>query len=170
MLRLLAILLVVMPVAAMAQADPAEAQIRAVIARWYAELAKKDEGRPWNLVAPGFIDASPYYDHVDTGSRALGPRIYTSLPARALKFAYDIERVRIDPNFARVHVWERGYFYAWAAETSYETAASTTFVLERGADGQWRILAHQSSSQGIPPGKHTVPMPDMRPLHEKSKR
>jgi hypothetical protein len=38
-------------------------------------------------------------------------------------------------------------------------------VLERSAeDGAWRIFAHQSSSQGIPPNKVTDPMPDLRAL------
>ena len=140
--------------------------IRAAVARWYEELAKREKGRIGDLVAPGFIDSSPPWDHVDTGSRALGPRVYTSLPARALKFAYDIDSIRRDSTFARVQVWERGYFYAWAAQKTYERAASTTFVLEREAkDGSWRILAHRSDSIGIPPNKVTDPMPDLRALY-----
>ncbi len=132
---------------------------------WYEELAKKDEGRLWSLVAPGFIDASPHYRYVDTGARNLGPVVYTSLAATALKFAWEIDRVRADSSFARVQVWERGYFYAWAAQQTYERAAATTFILERQEqDGSWLILAHQSSSQGIPPNKITRPMPDLRAL------
>lgn len=149
--------------AAPAAAETPEDGIRATIARWYEELARKDEGRPWSLVTPGFIDASPHYDHIDNGSRALGPRVYTSLRAQAVKFAYDIDSIRRDETFAKVRVWERGYFYAWAAQKTYERAAATTFILERGeADGRWRIAAHQSSSQGIPPNKITDPMPDLR--------
>jgi len=163
-------LLLILPAASPAAAQPSkespEAGIRATIARWYEELAKKEEGRYWSLAAPAFIDASPPYDHVDTGSRALGPPIYTSLPATALKFAYDIDSIRHDSTFAKVQVWERGYFYAWAAQRTYETAAATTFVLERGeTDGRWLILAHQSTSQGIPPNKVTHPMPDLRALY-----
>lgn len=143
-----------------------ETAIRQLIAGWYAELAKKDEGRPFSLTAPGFIDSTPHYRHIDNGSAALGPRVYTSLPAQALKFAYDVERVRINPNFAKVDVWERGYFYAAAAQKTYERAADTVFIVERQEkDGRWLILAHQSGSYGIPPNKITDPMPDLRDLY-----
>ena len=144
----------------------AERKIRDVIDRWYAELLRKEEGRPYLLTAPGFIDASPHYRHVNNGSRALGPRIFTSLAARALKFDHDVESIRADSSFAKVRVWERGYFYAWAAGKTYETAAATTFLLERQADGRWLIIAHESNSEGIPPNKVTDPMPDLRALWE----
>lgn len=144
----------------------AEQEIRSVIARWYEELAKKNDGRPWQLTAPAFIEASPHYRHVDNGSAKLGPRVYTSLPARALKFSYDIDILRIDPNFAKVQVWERGYFYAFAAQKTYEMGQAATFVLERQEkDGRWLILAHRSTSQGIPPNRITDPMPDLRALY-----
>jgi hypothetical protein len=150
---------------ALPPAQSAEAGIRATVARWYEELAKRQEGRYWALTAPGFIDASPHYRYVDTGARKLGPRVYTSLAATALKFAWEIDLVRADASFAKVQVWERGYFYAWAAQQTYERGAATTFLLERReADGAWLILAHQSSSQGIPPNKVTSPMPDLRAL------
>lgn len=139
--------------------------IRVTLARWYEELAKKEEGRLWDIVAPGFIDSSPPWRHLDTGARNLGPRVYTSLPARALRFAWEIDSIRRDSTFARVQVWERGYFYAFAAQKTYESAAATTFVLERlEADGRWLILAHQSGGYGIPPNKITDPMPDLRAL------
>lgn len=141
-----------------------EAPIRATIAGWYAELAKRDEGRPYRHAAPGFIDASPYYAHRNNGSAALGPRYYTSLPAQALRFRYDVESIEADARFAKVRVWERGYFYAAAAQKTYERAAATLFVLEKQQDGRWLILAHQSSSTGIPPNKITDPMPDLRDL------
>ncbi|MEZ0242521.1 MAG: hypothetical protein ACAH11_04050 [Sphingomonas sp.] len=151
------------PVTAMAASS--EQAVRATVSRWYEELAKKDGGRVWDIVAPGFIDASPHYEHIDNGSAALGPRVFTSLAATALRFRYEIDAIRIDANFARVQVWERGYFYAWAAQQTYERAAATTFVLERQEkDGRWLILAHQSSSQGVPPTKITDPMPDLREL------
>jgi hypothetical protein len=150
------------PAAAQVPAPSAEAGIRATLTRWYEELAKRDDGVLWGLVAPSHIDASPHYDHIDNGSRALGPRVYTSLAATAPKFAWEIDAIRRDSAFAKVQVWERGYFYAWAAKQTYERAASTTFVLERReADGRWLILAHQSSSIGIPPNKVTSPMPDL---------
>jgi hypothetical protein len=152
--------------AAPAAAQSPEAGIRTAIAQWYEELAKKEEGRWWALLAPVYIDASPPYDYLRTGSRARAPRVYTSLPAVALKFAYEVDSIRRDSTFARVQVWERGYFYAAAAQQTYESAAATTFVLERSErDGRWLILAHQSTSQGIPPNRITSPMPDLRALY-----
>jgi len=143
----------------------AQTQIRAAIAEWYKELSKKEEGRVDLIVGQPFFDATRHYRHIDTGAAALGPRVYTSLAARALQFSYDIEFMRIDPNFARVGVWERGYFYAFAAQRTYESAADTDFILERQEkDGQWRIVAYRSGSYGIPPGKETDPMPDLRAL------
>ena len=154
------------PAPAPAQSPADEAAIRTTVSRWYEELAKKEDGRYWMLTAPGFIDASPHYRHVNNGSRKLGPRHYTSLSATALKFAWEILSVRADSSFARVQVWERGYFYAAAAQKTYELAASTTFLLERREkDGAWLILAHQSSGQGIPPDRITSPMPDLRALY-----
>lgn len=164
----IAVLLVLLSAPAFAEPGTAseEAAIRKVITRWYEELGKHGKGRVWEITAPGFIDASPHYRHRDTGAASLGPRIYTSLAATALKFAYDVDRVRVDPNFAKVGVWERGYFYAAAAQKTYERAADTTFVLERQEkDGRWLILAHQTSSQGIPPTRITDPMPDLRDLY-----
>jgi hypothetical protein len=161
-LGLLSLAVSATPAAAAPNASP-ETEIRTTIARWYEELARKEQGRVWDLVAPGFIDASPHYAHIDNGSAALGPRVFTSLPARALRFSYEIDAIRVDASFARVQVWERGYFYAWAAQKTYEMAASTTFVLERRKEGgRWLILAHQSTSQGIPPNRVTNPMPDLR--------
>ncbi len=160
-------LLVLLPAAAPPPpSQPAEPAIRATIARWYEELAKREEGRTWDIVTPGFIDSTPPVYHARTRSRALGPRVYVSLPAQALKFAWEVDSIRLDPNFARVEVWERGYFYAWAAQTTYERASSTTFLLERQEkDGRWRIAAHQTGSYGIPPNKITDPMPDLRALY-----
>lgn len=149
-----------------AEAGEPLAAIKAVIAQWYVELGKREEGRTWGLVAPSYIDTSPPVEYLPSRSAALGPRAYTSLAATALKFAYEIDSVRLDPNFAKVWVWERGYFYAFAASETYESAASTLFILERQAeDGRWLILAHQSSSIGIPPNKITDPMPDLSHLY-----
>jgi hypothetical protein len=164
----LAWLLVLLPAAAAAAPppEPAEQAIRATLARWYEELGKREEGRTWDIVGPGFIDSTPPSNHVDNGSRALGPRVYVSLAAQAVKFAWEIDSIRRDPSFAKVQVWERGYFYAFAAQQTYERAAATTFVLERREpDGRWLILAHQSATLGIPPNKITDPMPDLRGLY-----
>lgn len=60
---------------------------------------------------------------------------------------------------------ERGYFYAAAAQVTYESAVSTVFLFEKMDDGRWLILAHDGSSQGIPPNKKTDPMPDLRDLY-----
>ena len=147
-------------------AQSPDAGIRTTIGRWYEELAKRDKGRLNDLVTPAFIEASPPVTYAKTRSRALGPRIYGSLAARALKFSWEIDSVRRDSSFAKVQVWERGYFYAAAAQKTYENAAATTFILEKGEkDGRWRIAAHQSSSYGIPPNKITDPMPDLRDLY-----
>lgn len=165
-LALLFMLFFAEPAIAQAPAASPEAEIRATVARWYEELAKKDEGRMWNLTAPGFIDSSPHIRYANNGSAGLGPPIYTSLPATALKFAYEIERIRRDDIFAKVQVWERGYFYAAAAQKTYEWAVATDFILERQEkDGRWLILAHQSGSYGIPAHKVTNPMPDLRELY-----
>ncbi|HEX8481376.1 MAG TPA: hypothetical protein VF650_05705 [Allosphingosinicella sp.] len=153
-------------VPAAAEAPPASADdgIRAAVGRWYEEVRKKEEGRMWGVVAPGFIDASPPYRFLESKSRNAAPRIYTAMAAQAPKFAWEIDSIRRDSAFAKVQVWERGYYYASAVKRTYERAAATTFVLERSEkDGRWLILAHQSSSQGIPPNKITNPMPDLAP-------
>lgn len=166
LLALLVVLTAPSPAAAQAPRPSAEDGIRATLSRWYDELAKGEEGRLNDLVTPAFIDASPPVSYARTRSRALGPRIYTSLAARALKFAWEIDSVRRDSTFAKVQVWERGYFYASAAQKTYENAAATVFILEKGEkDGRWRIAAHQSSGYGIPPNKITDPMPDLRDLY-----
>ena len=84
---LLAVLAMLFAAPAAAQTD--EAPIRATVARWYVELAKRDEGRTSQVTAPGFIDASPHYRYMDNGSAALGPTKPTtgsmareSMPAR----------------------------------------------------------------------------------------
>ncbi|HEX8468639.1 MAG TPA: hypothetical protein VF620_12630 [Allosphingosinicella sp.] len=162
----LAFLLVLLAPPAAARTPSAEDGIRVTLSRWYEELAKGDKGRPSDLVTPGFIEASPPYRHADNGSRALGPRIYDSLAARALKFAWEMDSIRRDSRFARVEVWERGYFYAYAARRTYENAAAASFILERSEkDGRWRIAAHQSGGYGIPPNKVTEPMPDLSALY-----
>ncbi|HEU0135134.1 MAG TPA: hypothetical protein VFR28_09945 [Allosphingosinicella sp.] len=154
------------PAAGQAPARSAEASIEASVRRWYDELLKKDEARIWTVVAPGYIEASPPYRYPASKSRAATRPVYDSLAATALKFDWEIISVRRDSTFAKVKVWERAYYYAAAAQKTYELAASTTFVLERQEkDGRWMILAHESSTQGIPPNRVTDPMPDLRSLY-----
>ena len=143
-----------------------DSAIRALIDELYVQHRAGRDGHPWRLLAPGAIDASPGYFHVDNGSRALGPRVYDSLAATALKFSHEITRLVRDRRFARVHVWERGYFYASAAQQTYERAGSTIFVLEKQEDGRWLVLAHETSSVGIPPNMKTDPMPDLQDLYD----
>ena len=158
------------PTLAQAPALSDEDDIRTVIGQWYAELAKANKGRTNSIVAPGFIDSTPHYRYINNGSRALGPRVYTHMSLDALKFTYIIDAMRIDPNFARVRVSERGYFYAAAAQVTYERLMDTTFVLERHEkNGQWMILAHQSGSYGISPDQATNLMPDLREFYYATK-
>jgi hypothetical protein len=143
-----------------------EAAIRAVIEAWYKELQNGPERRHWQLYAPAAIDGGPGETEINPHSRARSPTYSNELAARALKFAYDVDALVIDVHFAKVNVWERGYFYAWANQETYENAASAVFVMEKQRDGRWLILAHQANSIGIPETKRTVPLPDMRPLWE----
>jgi hypothetical protein len=149
-----------------------EAAIREVIATWYAELRKRG-GAPAmlgqhtyrGLYAPGAIEGGPHETETNPMSAALSPTVSHELAARALKFSFDVDVLKIDPRFAKAIVWERGYFYAWAAQKTYENAASALFIFEKQEDGRWLILAHQAGSQGIPPSKITDPMPDLRSLY-----
>lgn len=156
-----------------AQASEDEAKVRAVIADWYARVGKQPADRPWSLMAAGSIDGGPGYSEPldrtgpngETSAALRGPWVNNELAARALKFSYDIDVLVVDAHLAKARVWERGYFYAWAAQSTYENAASTLFVFEKQADGAWKILAHEASSQGIPPNKTTHPMPDLRDVY-----
>ena len=150
----------IVPVKAQPRDD--EAIIRGLIDEWYAEHRKGPHGRPHRLHAPGAIDASPGFTYPRSNSAALAKPIYNSLAHRALRFSYEITALKIDPRFARARVWERGYFYAWAAQQTYENAGSAVFVLEKQDDGRWLVLAHQTNTIGIPPNMKTDPMPDLR--------
>lgn len=163
--------LLVYALPAFAQTPDDEAKVRAVIADWYKRVGHAEADAPWMLMAPGAIDGGPGYAEIPYLPRELrsaaaysGPRLNNELASKALKFSYDIDLLKIDPRFARVMVWERGYFYAWAAQQTYENAASAMFVLEKQNDGRWLILAHDARSAGMPPNKETKPMPDLRGL------
>jgi hypothetical protein len=140
-----------------------EAAVRSVVADWYAGL-RRPKRTHWMLYAPGGIDGGPEETELYPDIRARSPTISNELAAKALQFAYDIDAIVVDPHLARVWAWERGYFYAWATDSTYELAASTLFVLERQTDGRWLILAHEARSVGIPSTKRTDPLPDMEPV------
>ncbi|HEX2841283.1 hypothetical protein [Hyphomicrobium sp.] len=168
-----ALFLLVSPVAVAEEphAKSDETAIREVIATWYGELQQRGTapttlGRHGyrNLYAPGAIDGGPHDTETNPKSARLSPTISHELAAQALKFSYEIDVLKIDARFAKAIVWERGYFYAWAAQQTYETAASALFIFERQPEGHWLILAHEANSQGIPPTKRTDPMPDLREL------
>ena len=153
---------------AFAQAADDEAKIRAVIADWYVRVADPDDRSPWSLMAPGGIDAGPGYAEIPYRAREersaaaySGPTINNELVAKAMRFTYDIDRLVLNADLAKVDVWERGYFYAAAAQKTYELAIDTMFVLEKRPNGEWKILLHEGSSQGISPNKITNPMPDL---------
>jgi len=148
---------------------PDETSVRAVITDWYKRISTPKADAPWMIFAPGGVDNGPGYSvpsNLNSGSAALrGPFLNQEMAARALQFAWEIDVLKVDPNFAKVIVWERGYYFAFAAQTTYEIGASTLFLLEKQSDGAWEILLHDTSSQGIPPNKITNPMPDLRALY-----
>ena len=154
---------------AVAQTPEDEAKVRAVIAEWYVRVAAPEKLPPRMLMAPGGVDAGPGYakiPYIPPSQRSAaaydGPTINNELVSKAMRFAYDIDQLVLNADLAKVDVWERGYFFAFAAQKTYERAAEAMFVLEKRPDGSWKILAHQATSQGIPPNKITNPMPDLR--------
>ena len=151
---------------ALAQSPEDEDAVKAVIADWYERVSHKKAAAPWMLLAPGGRDAGPGYSvpaDLHSGSAVIrGPFINHELAARAMKFSYEIDVLKVDPRFAKAIVWERGYFFASAAQKTYENAASTLFLFEKQDDGAWKILLHDANSTGIPPNRITDPMPDLR--------
>lgn len=137
-------------------------QVEGVIAKWYAELQKREEGNAYRLLSPQAI-----VERCECLPPGETPVKHAQLPFRdelaygALKFSYEIEEIRLDRHFARVDVWERGWYYAWAAKTTYENDADTTFVLERDDKGEWKILAFSANSIAVHPKYADDPMPDL---------
>lgn len=165
----LAALAVLTSTHAFAQPANDKARVLAVIADWYDRVRDPEARAPWALMAPGGIDAGPGYAEIPyqppeqrSAAAYSGPRINNEMAAQAMRFAYDIDAVILNADLAKVDVWERGYFYAFAAQKSYERAADAMFVLQKMKTGEWKILAHEATSQGIPPNKITDPMPDLR--------
>ena len=153
---------------AFAQTSDDEAKVRVVIAEWYERVSHAEARQPWLLLAPGGIDAGPGYAEIPYQPREersaaaySDPRINHEMAAQAMAFAYDIDRLILNADLAKVDVWERGYFYAAAAQKTYERAVDAMFVLQKMDTGAWKILAHEATSQGIPPNKITNPMPDL---------
>lgn len=170
MQRLFAFILIFLGAApALAQPVKDEAVVKAVIADWYERVGHFKADAPRVLMAPGGVDEGPGYAvpaDLHSGSAVIrGPYINNELAAKALQFSYEIDVLKVDPRFAKAIVWERGYFYASAAQKTYELAASTIFLFEKQDDGSWKILLHRATSQGIPPNKITKPMPDLRTLY-----
>lgn len=143
--------------------SPDSAAIETLIDDWYREQCAGENGRPYRLMAPGGINASPAYRYRDTGAAALGPRYYVSLAATMPLFRYEVTHVRADARFAKIRVRERGYRYASAAKVTYELMGSTLLVVERQDDGRWLVLAHETYSTGFHPSEATSPLPDLGP-------
>lgn len=170
-MRLLAIGLLALSTSApaFAQAADAKAKVLAVIAEWYERVSHPEARQPWALMAPGGVDAGPGYAEIPyipreerSAAAYSGPHINKEMAAQAMKFTYDIDRLILNADLAKVDVWERGYFYAAAAQKTYERGGDAMFVLQKMDTGEWKILAHEATSQGIPPNKITNPMPDLR--------
>lgn len=170
-MRLIALALLALAAAtpAMAQTPEDEAKILAVIAEWYERVGHNEARQPYVLMAPGGINAGPGYAEIPyrppnerSAAAYPGPFINNELASKAMRFTYDIDRLILNKDLARVDVWERGYFYASAAQKTYELAADAMFVMQKLDTGAWKILAHEATSQGIPPNKITSPMPDLR--------
>jgi hypothetical protein len=138
-------------------------QIEGVIAKWYAELRKGEDGNTYRLFASQpIVEDCECLPPGETPVRYALPPFRSELAYSALKFSYEIEKMRLDSYFARVEVWERAWYYAWAAETTYENDAETTFVLERDDNGEWKVLAFSASGIAVHPKYADDPMPDLR--------
>jgi hypothetical protein len=139
----------------------AKREVEAVIATWYAELQKRGEGNPHRLLAPrAIVEDCECLPPDETPVKYAQPRFRNELAYEALKFSYEIVGMRIDRDFARVHVWERGWYYAWSAKETYENDADATFVLER-QDDQWKILAFSAHGAAVHPKYANDPMPNL---------
>jgi hypothetical protein len=161
---ILALLLFVRP----AFAQTAEDEVNAFIAQWYAELRKGEEAHIYPLMAPvGAVLPTICPDRCGPQPRVMkikkGPPFPHLLAARAQQFAYEIRDARVEQTLARVDVWERGWFWAWATQQTYENAALATFYLEK-RDGQgWKVALYRSDSSAVHPKHKNDPMPDLSP-------
>lgn len=145
-------------------ADAREDEVRAVVVEWYSQLSKGGDGSAFRLFAPLAIhDGSGCGMHADgTPIKYYVSPLTCELAYHALDFSYEIEQLKVDDNFARAEVWERGWFYAAANGVTYENAAHATFILERDDKGGWKIAAFTSRNAAVRPEHANDPMPDMR--------
>ncbi len=160
----LATLAATAPFPARAASFASDAPIRRLIEEWYAR-AKAGES-PFPLIAASAVLDWPKVDDCGPQPAYVRPRPPFELAALALKFDYEIHQLTANADLAKAVVWERGWFYAWAAEKTYQTAVRTTFVFEKDRDGTWKVLAHAPNSIAIHPDHADDPMPDLKPLWE----
>lgn len=145
-----------------------EAEIRAAIDAWYAELRSGPAGRAWRLLSPNAV-VQPRLcpDRCAPQPRVLkydpgGPYRHF-LAVRAQLFRPEVEKVTVESSLAKAEVWERGFTYAWATGTTYENAATATFVFERRQGEPWKILLYDTRSIAVRPDHRGQPMPDLSP-------
>ena len=167
---LLAALLLTAAAGGPASATQDEA-VTSVVARWYVELLKGRDAYLSPLLAPGGMVEPDYRcpDDDQPQPRVLDwtqPPYPHFLAVRAGKFAYEVERMRVERRLAKVDVWERGWIYAGAAKQTYENAADATFILERRENEGWKILLYASHSQAVRHDHRNQPMPDLSPKGE----
>lgn len=165
---LLAALAVAAPQPAPASTLVSDAPVRQLIDDWY-KRAKADES-PYPLIASGAVLDWPKVDDCGPKPAYAQPRPPFELAATALRFDYEIRKLTMHDDLAKAVVWERGWFYAWAAEKSYQTAVETTFVLEKDRDGHWKVLAHAPHPTAIHPDHVDDPMPDLKDEWEARQR
>lgn len=155
-----------------ARASDDEAGVLDIVARWYGELRKQEEGRPELLLAAHrtlFIDRyqDPDEDCDAPVAKSAGPRFGFYRAYSAQRFAYEIRETRIDPRFAKVRTREILWRYASRAERTYQLFSGGTFVMERDEDDAWKILVYDSYGIDTPRSEYDDPMPDLSDgIHE----
>jgi len=147
-----------------------EEEIKTLIARWYEETRKHEDGRRYLLVGNrAIVDRCPPVRQCGVEQPAVLTDLFQNqrreLAWSALQFSYEISGLRFDRYFARVDVRERGWYYASTAETTYENAAVTLFLLERDDAGAWNVMAHQTDRTAVRPDHRDEPMPDLREMY-----
>lgn len=153
---------------AFAQTTDERARVFALIAEWYERISHF-EARALGAYGPRRrrrrtgLCRGPLYSPVAAQRR----RLFRAAHQHRVGLAGDEARLRhrrliLNADLAKVDVWERGYFFAAAAQKTYERGVDVVFVLQKMDTGQWNILAHKATLEGIPPNKITNRMPDPR--------